>query len=137
MEAGLGIPGSVAGIIQLAAAIIKQLDDLRGASDEVRHVTDNVQSLADVLESIRDIFDNHQLEIEAQALTKSLGTYVKGCERTLESMRQILHSFSSRGIKTTMGRIEWARKKGQMRTLHSRLTEGKVTLMLVLTALNG
>lgn len=136
MAEALGIAGSVAGLIQLAAVIIAQLDDLRGAFDEVRHITDNVQSLIGVLESVKEICGKHRLEVEAQALTKRLGTYAKSCETTLTKLSQILDSFASKGIKTPMGRIDWARKKGQLRILHDRLTEGKVTLR-TLTALNG
>ncbi|RSL96778.1 hypothetical protein CEP52_011275 [Fusarium oligoseptatum] len=126
MAEALGIVGSVIGIIQITATVALRLNSLiqgiRDAPDDIRHLQEDVANLAAVLDTTHELSEQYQ-NVEAPSLTRALKGQLGTCEKSMQDIRTFLNPL--------------VQKKGELRDLRSRLSEGKAGLNLTITSLHG
>lgn len=143
MAAELGVVGSIVGIIQItttvAVGLATLIQDIRDAPHEIRYVQRDVSNLTAVLTSTHDLSTRYNLRVDDQALTKALAEYLDMCRNTMQAVQKFLEPLVQRGLgsRNPVRIIEWRLKRGELRTLQGRLSEGKASLNLTITALNG
>ncbi|RSL59469.1 hypothetical protein CEP53_005787 [Fusarium sp. AF-6] len=142
MAEALGIVGSVIGIIQITATVALRLNSLiqgiRDAPDDIRHLQKDVTNLAAVLDTTHELSGQYQ-HVEAPSLTRALKGQLGTCEKSMQDIRTFLNPLVEKasGGKKFIKMIEWNLKKGELRDLRSRLSEGKAGLNLTITSLHG
>ncbi|RSM11288.1 hypothetical protein CDV31_006840 [Fusarium ambrosium] len=142
MAEALGIVGSVIGIIQITATVALRLNSLiqgiRDAPDDIRHLQEDVANLAAVLDTTHELSEQYQ-HVEAPSLTRALKGQLGTCEKSMQDIRTFLNPLVQKasGGKKIIIMIEWNLKKGELRDLRSRLSEGKAGLNLTITSLHG
>ncbi|RSL91844.1 hypothetical protein CEP51_000114 [Fusarium floridanum] len=142
MAEALGIVGSVIGIIQITATVALRLNSLiqgiRDAPDDICHLQEDVANLAAVLDTTHELSEQYQ-NVEAPSLTRALKGQLGTCEKSMQDIRTFLNPLVQKasGGKKFIKMIEWNLKKGELRDLRSRLSEGKAGLNLTITSLHG
>ncbi|KAK7423684.1 hypothetical protein QQX98_000874 [Neonectria punicea] len=139
----VGVVGSVVGIIQIATKVAFGLttliQDIRDAPSEIRYVEKDVGNLAAVLTSTSELSTRHNLQVDDQALTRALAEYLDICKGSMQDVQQFLEPLVQKGLgsRNPVRLVEWRFKRSELRVLHGRLNEGKASLNLTITALNG
>ncbi|KAM5353618.1 hypothetical protein ACJ41O_000268 [Fusarium nematophilum] len=143
MAEAIGLVGSVIAIIQVTAKLASGLDELiqeiRDAPVEILHMKQEIRSLAAVLDSTQELSNRHSLQVEDQALTRSLAEFLELCRGSMQDIHVFLEPLVEKGLgsRNLMRMIEWRMKRSELRALQGRLNEGKASLTLTIVALNG
>lgn len=136
----LSLAASITGVLAFAAATARSLativQEIRDAPDDIVATGRDVRALAAVLSAAHDTCTRHNLAAEDKDLAAALAEYVDMCQEAMQGLRIILRPLAAgaRPIRLILG---WAMKKGEVRALRARLNEGKASLNLTLSALNG
>lgn len=139
----LSVVASVAGVVAFAAStartLISLIQEMADAPEEILHIRRDVQNLSAVLVSIQDTWARHNLKSEDLALVTSLTEYLSLCQDSMQSIRALLVPLAAKGSgrKSPLRMVGWVMRKGEIRTLRERLQEGKASLNITLSALNG
>ncbi|EGY20262.1 uncharacterized protein VDAG_02278 [Verticillium dahliae VdLs.17] len=141
----LSIAASVTGILAFAASTARGLHSLvmeiRDAPEDISAVGRDVQSLVAVLASAQETCTKYDICREDKALAVALGDYLDMCQEAMQGMHILLKPLASTGgggkrspLRFALG---WTMRKSEIRGLRARLNEGKASLNLTLSALNG
>ncbi|KAI2465346.1 ankyrin [Annulohypoxylon bovei var. microspora] len=139
----LSIVASAVGVVAFAAStartLISLIQEMADAPEEILHIRRDVQNLSAVLGSIQDIWARYDLKSEDLALVTSLTEYLSLCQDSMQSIRVLLVPLAKKGNgrKSPMRMVGWVMRKGEIRTLRERLQEGKASLNITISALNG
>ncbi|KAI0891012.1 ankyrin [Annulohypoxylon nitens] len=139
----LSVVASVAGVVAFAAStartLISLIQEMADAPEEILHIRRDIQNLSAVLVSIQDTWARHNLKSEDLALVTSLTEYLSLCQDSMQSIRALLVPLAAKGSgrKSPLRMVGWVMRKGEIRTLRERLQEGKASLNITLSALNG
>lgn len=141
----LSIAASVTGVLAFAASTARGLHSLvmeiRDAPEDISAVGRDVQSLVAVLASAQETCTKYDICREDKALAVALGDYLDMCQEAMQGMHILLKPLASTGgggkrspLRFALG---WTMRKSEIRGLRARLNEGKASLNLTLSALNG
>ncbi|KAG7116017.1 putative ankyrin repeat protein like [Verticillium longisporum] len=141
----LSIAASVTGVLAFAASTARGLHSLlmeiRDAPEDISAVGRDVQSLVAVLASAQETCTKYDICREDKALAVALGDYLDMCQEAMQGMHILLKPLASTGgggkrspLRFALG---WTMRKSEIRGLRARLNEGKASLNLKLSALNG
>ncbi|KAI0124033.1 ankyrin [Xylariales sp. AK1849] len=139
----LSMAASIAGVVTLAVSTARTLltlaSEIRDAPEEIIHVRRDVQNLGSVLRSLESMTAKADLGEEDRALTESLTEYLCLCQTTMEAIADLLKGFTRKGSgrRSPMRMLGWTMRKGEIRALRARLQEGKASLNITISALNG
>ncbi|KAM0277052.1 hypothetical protein ACHAQH_006122 [Verticillium albo-atrum] len=145
------VVASVTGVLAFAAttarALVTIVQDISDAPEEVLNIGRDVQSLAAVLATAHDTCARHDIGTEDKDLANALGEYVGMCQEAMQALRALLEPMvngggggGSSGRRSPIRFVQalgWTMRKGEVKTLRGRLNEGKASLTLTLSALNG
>ncbi|KAG7151621.1 putative ankyrin repeat protein like [Verticillium longisporum] len=117
------------------------LMEIRDAPEDISAVGRDVQSLVAVLASAQETCTKYDICREDKALAVALGDYLDMCQEAMQGMHILLKPLASTGgggkrspLRFALG---WTMRKSEIRGLRARLNEGKASLNLTLSALNG
>ncbi|EEY21378.1 ankyrin [Verticillium alfalfae VaMs.102] len=141
----LSIAASVTGVLAFAASTARGLHSLvmeiRDAREDISAVGRDVQSLVAVLASAQETCTKYDICREDKALAVALGDYLDMCQEAMQGIHILLKPLASTGgggkrspLRFALG---WTVRKSEIRGLRARLNEGKASLNLTLSALNG
>lgn len=141
----LSIVASVTGILAFAATTARGLttlvQDIHDAPEDILSVGRDVQTLAAVLATAHDTCVRHDIGVEDKDLAASLREYAEMCQDAMHGLRTLLKPLAAGaegGRRSPMRFVlGWTMRKGEVRALRGRLNEGKASLTLALSALNG
>lgn len=139
----LSMVASVAGVVALAAStartLISLIQEMKDAPEEILHIRRDVQNLSAVLGSVHELSARHDLMSEDFTLVESLKEYLNLCQDSMQSIRAIIAPLVGKGNgrRSPIRMVGWVMKKGEIRALRERLQEGKASLNITISALNG
>lgn len=136
----LSLAASITGVLAFAAATARSLatlvQEVRDAPDDVLATGRDVRSLTAILIAAHDTCARHDLDEEDKDLAAALAEYVDMCQEAMQGLRAILRPLAAGGssMRFVLG---WTMRRGDVKALRGRLNEGKASLNLALSALNG
>ncbi len=144
----LSIVSGIAGIISLAATTAQSLStllaDIRDAPSDILELDTDIKSLEAVLTNAKGIYEIHGTDIDDEALVKTFTDCLQQCLLSMEGLKKMLEPFAvyqtKNGRKSPMrmiGRTLWTMKKGEVRNSRGKLRDGKASLTLAVSVLNG
>ncbi|KAI1378113.1 ankyrin [Hypoxylon crocopeplum] len=139
----LSMAASIAGVLALAAstarALITLIQDISDAPEDILHIRRDVQNLSAVLGSIQEMCARYDLRPEEMTLVESLTAYLSLCQDSMQAIQTLLVplAYKGSGRKSPMRMVGWVMRKGEIKGLRERLQEGKASLNITISALNG
>ncbi|KAI1803259.1 ankyrin [Daldinia bambusicola] len=137
----LSMAASVVGVTGLAVstarALISLIQEMADAPQEMLHIRRDVQNLSAVLESIQDMCAKYDIKSEDLALEKSLAECTDLCQDSMQSIYTLIEPLRGTGRRSPIKRVGWVMRKGEVKALRERLQEGKASLNITISVING
>ncbi|KAI8966293.1 ankyrin [Daldinia sp. FL1419] len=137
----LSLAASVIGVAGLAVStartLISLIQEMADAPREMLHIRRDVQNLSAVLGSLQDICSKYDLKAEDLALESSLKECINLCQDSMQSIHILIAPLKGTGRRSPIRMVGWVMRKGEIKTLRERLQEGKTSLNITISVING
>ncbi|KAI0098354.1 ankyrin [Daldinia grandis] len=137
----LSMIASVIGVAGLAVstsrALISLIQEMTDAPQEILHIRRDVQNLSVVLGSLQDICAKYDLKSEDIALESSLTECIALCQDSMQSIHILIAPLKGSGRRSPIRMVGWVMRKGEIKALRERLQEGKTSLNITISVING
>ncbi|KAI0380489.1 ankyrin repeat-containing domain protein [Hypomontagnella monticulosa] len=134
-------PVSIIGAIGVAAsaakAILATISSIQEAPQEICGLQAEIKNLTAILASANDYCTQAQW-ISDRVLLETIKQCADDCESTLTPLDKVLQPLARSGRRARpLVAVQWIIKKGEIRTMRSRMTDAKATLSMAVLVLNG
>ncbi|KAI1655548.1 ankyrin [Daldinia decipiens] len=137
----LSMVASVIGVAGLAIstsrALISLIQEMTDAPQEILHIRRDVQNLSAVLGSLQDICAKYDLKSGDLALESSLTECINLCQDSMQSIHILIAPLKGSSRRSPIRMIGWVIRKGEIKALRERLQEGKTSLNITISVING
>ncbi|OTB11190.1 hypothetical protein K445DRAFT_322185 [Daldinia sp. EC12] len=137
----LSMAASVIGVaglaISTARTLVSLIQEMADAPQEILHIRRDVQNLSAVLGSLQDTCAKYNPKSEDLALESSLAECINLCQDSMQSIHTLITPLKGTGRRSPIRMVGWVIRKGEIKALRERLQEGKASLNITISVING
>lgn len=142
MDAAAAVTGIIAFAATTTQAVITLISQIRDAPDDIADLGVDIQDLNSMIKSVEDLSSRYGRRAGDDVLLNTFSQCAKHCLDAVTPLEELLKPFAASGTgsggrKNPVRIVMWTMRKGDIKTLKTRLRDRKTNLSLAIGTLNG